>query len=159
MNMREYTKMQNETVSRLSFDIGDPYRQIVQYDYALEELELLEKLHQLENNLWSEEEDALMREYYGKHGSGINYLLTVLPNRTRISIISRAKILGLAGTRKEYSEEFKDDIKNIIVRKMESTSSFRNIPDTPAQVSPILLTGWDLPFGTASHGQQKKTSS
>ena len=61
MNMREYTKMQNETVSRLSFDIGDPYRQIVQHDYALEELELLEKLHQLENNLWSEEEDALIQ--------------------------------------------------------------------------------------------------
>lgn len=61
MNMREYTKMQNDTVSRLSFDIGDPCRQIVQHDYAVEELELLEKLHQLENNLWTTEEDDLVK--------------------------------------------------------------------------------------------------
>ena len=103
--------MQNETVSRLSFDIGDPYRQIVQHDYALEELELLEKLHQLENNLWTTEEDDLMKKYYEK-GKGIDHLLTILPNRTRISIIRRAKILGLAGIRRKYSEEFKDDVKN-----------------------------------------------
>ena len=96
MNMREYTKMQNDTVSRLSFDIGDPCRQIVQHDYALEELELLEKLHQRENNLWTTEEDDLMKKYYEK-GKGIDHLLTILPNRTRISIIHRAKILGLAG--------------------------------------------------------------
>lgn len=117
MNMREYTKMQADTVLQLSFDIGDPNRQIVQHDYALEELEILEKLHRLENNIWTQEEDALMREYYDKHGSGINYLLTVLPNRTRISIISRAKILGLAGTRREYSQELIDDIKKYYCQK------------------------------------------
>ena len=116
MNMREYTKMQNETVSRLSFDIGDPYRQIVQHDYALEELELLEKLHQLENNLWTTEEDDLMKKYYEK-GKGIDHLLTILPNRTRISIIHRAKILGLAGIRRKYSEEFKDNIKKYYCQK------------------------------------------
>lgn len=116
MNMREYTKMQNDTVSRLSFDIGDPCRQIVQHDYALEELELLEKLHQLENNLWTTEEDDLMKKYYEK-GKGIDHLLTILPNRTRISIIHRAKILGLAGIRRKYSEEFKDDIKKYYCQK------------------------------------------
>lgn len=108
--------MQNDTVSRLSFDIGDPCRQIVQYDYALEELELLEKLHQLENNLWTTEEDDLMKKYYEK-GKGIDHLLTILPNRTRISIIHRAKILGLAGIRRKYSEEFKDDIKKYYCQK------------------------------------------
>lgn len=108
--------MQNDTVSRLSFDIGDPCRQIVQHDYALEELELLEKLHQRENNLWTTEEDDLMKKYYEK-GKGIDHLLTILPNRTRISIIHRAKILGLAGIRRKYSEEFKDDIKKYYCQK------------------------------------------
>lgn len=73
-------------------------------------------LHQLENNLWTTEEDDLMKKYYEK-GKGIDHLLTILPNRTRISIIHRAKILGLAGIRRKYSEEFKDDIKKYYCQK------------------------------------------
>ena len=158
MNTREYTKMQNDTVSRLSFDIGDPCRQIVQHDYALEELELLEKLHQLENNLWTTEEDDLMKKYYEKEKGSIICLLSFQTGHASPSSTGQ-RSLDWQASAENIPKSLRMISRNIIVRKMESTSSFRNIPDSPAQVSPILLTGWDLPFGTASHGQQKKTSS
>lgn len=129
MNMKEYSDMQKDTVMQISFDIGDPDRQIIQHDYAMEELELLEKLHQLENNVWTPEEDALMVEHYGKKGSGINYLLTVLPNRSRASLIHRARILGLSGIRRTYPDEFREDIKKYYCQKNGIDLLLQKYPD------------------------------
>lgn len=129
MNMKEYSEMQKDTVMQISFDIGNPDRQIIQHDYAMEELELLEKLHQLENNVWTPEEDALMVEHYGKKGSGINYLLTVLPNRSRASLIHRARILGLSGVRRTYSEEFREDIKKYYCQENGIDLLLQKYPD------------------------------
>lgn len=107
-NLKEYTGLKENTITWLNQGIKDPDRQIIQYDYAMKELELLDKIRDLESGYWTEKEDALMVQYYQK--KGVDYLLEQLPNRSRNAIISHAKILGLAKAKGTYPEGFLDDL-------------------------------------------------
>ena len=107
-NMREYTDLKKNTVTWINDGIGKSDRQIIQYDYAMKELELLEKIRALETGYWTKEEDELMVRFYKE--KGVDYLLQQLPSRSRNAIISHAKMLGLAKAKGTYPEGFLDDL-------------------------------------------------
>lgn len=108
-NMREYTDLKKNTVTWINDGIGKSDRQIIQYDYAMKELELLEKIRVLESGYWTKEEDELMFQYYKEKGA--DYLHKILPDRSKVAIISHAKILGLAKVKEKYPDGFLEDLK------------------------------------------------
>ena len=111
MNLRQYGQMQDDTVRWISGNIGAPDRQVIQHDYALEQLELADKIRLLENGGWTEEEDNLLRQHYKEEG-GIKKLMNLLPHRSRVSIVSHAASLGLTEPRKVLaSNELREDIR------------------------------------------------
>ena len=107
-NMREYTDLKQNTVTWINDGIGNSDRQIIQYDYAMKELELLNRIRDLENGYWTKEEDELMVRFYKE--KGVDYLLQQLPNRSRNAIIGHAKILGLAKAKGIYPDVFLEDL-------------------------------------------------
>lgn len=107
-NMREYTDLKKNTVTWINDGIGKSDRQIIQYDYAMKELELLEKIRALESGYWIKEEDELMFQYYKEKGP--DYLHKILSDRSKIAIISHARVLGLAKTKNAYPEGFLEDL-------------------------------------------------
>lgn len=107
-NMREYTDLKKNTVTWINDGIGKSDRQIIQYDYAMKELELLEKIRALESGYWTKEEDELMFQYYKEKGP--DYLHKILSDRSKIAIISHARVLGLAKTKNAYPEGFLEDL-------------------------------------------------
>ena len=111
MNLRQYDLMQEGTVRWLSNNINAPDRQVIQHDYALEQLELADKIRLLENGGWTEEEDELLRQYYNTEG-GIKKLMDLLPHRSRVSIVSHAVNLGFTEPRKILANEaLREDIR------------------------------------------------
>ena len=75
----------------------------------MKELELLEKIRALESEYWTKEEDELMFRYYKEKGA--DYLHKILPDRSKVAIISHAKILGLAKVKEKYPDGFLEDLK------------------------------------------------
>lgn len=110
MNLKSYEGMKEGTINWLSSGITSKNQQIIQYDYALTELALINKLKQLQMGIWSSEEDALLKKHYNQE-KGIDLLEKLLPQRTRPSIISRAKKLGLAKEKPKREKEFFDDLR------------------------------------------------
>lgn len=108
-NMKEYSDLKKNTVTWINDGIHNPDRQVIQYDYAMEELELIDKIRHLESGQWSEEEDGLMFKYYQKEGPG--FLEKFLPGRSRTAIISHAMLLGLSKKKEKPNQEFFNDIK------------------------------------------------
>lgn len=92
--------------------ISNPESQIVVRDYAMEELELLNRLRAVLNGAWTENEDNLVREKYDG-AKGIPELKELLPHRTEDAIRDRAVVLGLAKTREKYTEDFLSDLRRL----------------------------------------------
>lgn len=112
-NFREYKEMQGNTIGWFMGETREG--QIIQYDYAMEELELLEQLAALERGIWTKEEDDLLREKY-QNGKGIKELLQLLPCRTKNAILSRAVKLGITKKR-EDNQEYIDDVKTYYLKE------------------------------------------
>lgn len=74
--------------------ITNPEKQIVVRDYAMEELEVLDRLKKVMCGFWTAEEEQILREYYD-HGNGIDIVMEKLPHRKKKSIINHASDLGL----------------------------------------------------------------
>lgn len=111
MNLREYGRFQEGTIRWLSENIRPQDRQIIQYDYALEQVELADKIQALENGGWISEEDDLLRRYYNSE-DGLSKLEELLSHRSRSAISSRALRLGIAPPRDFIgSEELREDIR------------------------------------------------
>lgn len=45
---------------------------------------------------WTDNEDAVIREHYGKAGMSAKKIADLLPNRTRSMVLGRAQRLGLS---------------------------------------------------------------
>jgi hypothetical protein len=76
---------------------------------------------------WSEEEIAILKENYPKHG-GIDKCVTLLPNRTRVAISGKSKYFKLYTIRdsvKEFSHRYNESEDNIIIQTYTSSSHKR----------------------------------
>lgn len=138
MNLREYGHMQDGTIRWLSGQIRSEGRQIIQYDYALQQLELADKIRTLESGSWTETEDSLLRQYYD-NGNGIEKLMELLPGRSRQAITSRAGRIGISAQRKHLvSESLQKDIKDYYSREDGWAILTEKYPDlTKAQITNI----------------------
>ena len=110
-NLNAYMKSGCSVIGWIKNSITDPDRQIVISDYAIEELELLEKLNASIIMVWTKQEDEIIAEHYGNE-DGLDKIAELLPWRTRIAIMNRAGILGCTtDKRHDYGDEFYNDIR------------------------------------------------
>lgn len=75
--------------------ITNPEKQIVVRDYAMEELEVLDRLKKVMCGFWTADEERILREYYDE-GNGLETVMKMLPHRKKKSIINRASDLRLS---------------------------------------------------------------
>ncbi|HJB28348.1 MAG TPA: hypothetical protein IAA06_06095 [Candidatus Blautia faecavium] len=138
MNLRQYNYMQDGSIRWLSDQIRSADRQVIQYDYALEQLELADKIRLLESGSWTETEDSLLRQYYD-NGNGIEKLLEFLPGRSRQAIVRRAGRIGICAQRKYLvSEALRNDIQKHYSLKNGWDILTEKYPDlTKAQITNI----------------------
>lgn len=115
-NLKSYMGIKSSTIQWIADSIENPERQIVVSDYALEELELLDKINSVMLNFWQPHEDELLREHYDK-GRGLDKLTELLPERSRASIVARARMLGLSKKKKLYGEELAEDIRRFYLEE------------------------------------------
>lgn len=109
-NMKAYLDGAKSAVDWIMGGITDPLRQVIVSDYAIEELEILDRICALLPYRFTPEEDALIMEHYRKP-DGKKVLASLLPNRTVAQIRSRAFYLGLASPRKSVrTPEFMQDV-------------------------------------------------
>ena len=112
-NLRAVLGGSGTVVDWIQKGIENDSRQIAVSDYALEELEVLDKLKALLRGGWSPEEDALVIEKFS-HRKGLLELLERLPNRTRNAIVGRAIVLGVTAKKlsaQDDYEAFQEDIR------------------------------------------------
>ena len=97
-NLIEHRGLGASTVGWIKGEIENPDRQIVINDYALSELEIIEKLKSLQNDMWSYEEDEILRDGYAKKLplDEIAKNLDLFQHRTKAGIKLRAHVLGLS---------------------------------------------------------------
>lgn len=109
-NLKTYKGVNDGTLGWISSGIGDPEKQIVITDYAMEEIEVLERIQQTLSNAWTEEEDEILRKHYD-FGRGADKTAELLaPKRSKSGIAMRACKLGLSKKNYNYSKEMIDDI-------------------------------------------------
>lgn len=82
--------------------------QIIVKDYASEALSILNSIEELINGYWSEEEIAILREWYPKEGTGCHIRL---PGRTPRGIKQKARSLNLSAPKTQWSEEEDEILK------------------------------------------------
>lgn len=109
-NLKTYMDIQESTVGWIQSGITNPKRQIVIEDYALEEIDVVEKLKKLTSTKWTKEEDEILLENYDE-GKGLEKVANLLPWKTRKAIKSRAIFLGVTKQRFIYPESFQKDLK------------------------------------------------
>lgn len=83
---------------------GNPARQVIKFDYASAEREVLDRISFLLGDVWKEEENALIRQYYGRDGAK-ETLTALLPTRNWKTIVQQAWTLGLGKKYKRYASE------------------------------------------------------
>lgn len=136
-NLKSYTNVQGSTIGWIQRGITNPKRQIVVSDYAMEELEILERLQNILSGRWLPEEDEIMRIHY-KTENGVDKIAALLPHRSRAAIISHAKALDLANERAPKNEEFYEDIRQLYTQKNGPELLMEKYPDlTNARITNI----------------------
>ena len=93
-NLKTYKSVQNNTIHYINSEIKDPCKQIIVSDYAMEEEELLQKIKDIYNGIWSDEEIRILRDNYGKMST--KELQKLLPGRSKSAISARACVEGLS---------------------------------------------------------------
>lgn len=110
-NLQTYISCSGTVTDWIARGITSDTRQIVVNDYALEELELINRIGSYFSSFFTPEEDALLREHYGQPGA-VAMLAQLMPNRTEDQIRARASYLGLARKRASVqSAELREDVR------------------------------------------------
>ena len=91
-------------------EVATPQRQIIKYDYAKEEREVLDQLRSLLDPSWTPDDDQVFREIYD-FGKGLDQLQELYPEKTRGAIIQHAGRLGLQAKKTPKSKTLDQDIK------------------------------------------------
>ena len=96
MNLKNHQSLKYGTITCLNNEIKDSDRQIIEHDYALEELELIKKIKDLEQCIWTKEELDILRKFLSLSKEKRCTLKTLshkLPKHTENSIQTKCRDL------------------------------------------------------------------